>query len=1100
MANRPVNIRLSVQDADKVKRALQELGPAGEQALAKIEAAARKSSAASSDFAKATTAASRQAEGALASFGARVPVIGGALTALGPAGTIAAAGIAAVGAAFAAVVSAGAENQKQLATIEAQLKATGYASGQTVDGIDAMTDALAENTLQTGQAVKQAAGELLTFRNVSGEAFGRALKLSADLAAVGGGDISSWAHTIGRALQEPAEGFARLARQGIVFTKYQKLAIETMVAVGDRAGALDAILRKLDDTVGGAGKAQASGLTGAIHGLKESFGNWLEDLDKATGLSERLAVAVRAVTAEFKSQSAQLTPQGRYDVAIATLAAQQGRRAEFEQVAGTAAPGTSARRRAQQNLEAFDKQGTLGMAQAEVDAAAEALDIAERRKQIDEERAALGAKIADQQRESEENAKRERDLQDLIKDLLEQKEEIEAKRNASVEKYIDGLEDAARAEGLSTTEKKVQLALQEAQNKLVNEYGTKLRDLTDAERERVRIAVEHKDQIEAQREATKKFADEVQRQTDRIADNLSRALGDQFFAALTGKAGNFWQAFRDMGLRAISNLAAETVTNALFRPLIQQFVGGNAAMLGIPSVAQFAQAQQTGGSATALSASGGPILGAIGAGGAGSIGSFGGGLLGGASAAIGLGNVLFNGASWFGGNIGLSQTIGQGFQDLFGFGGADVAGAAQQFTSPFNAIGSFAANFLLDKIMGSGGIGSQIGSTIGGIAGSFIPIPGGTIIGSVLGNLIGRLFGGKKSVGPVGGGGLDMIGGQFVTSGAGDNGFNPAGIVGFLDTIPGALGELLKRLGPNAALGMFPNVGSNGQWSVGGAPSGGARLLDIEQMPGGGPLQAGIGGEIGQRGVTTIALGGSPEDQANAILLGLLKHVDISGVAPEIDAVLKSSVATTLEDLFSDVDFAKQVLGLTETLSPLDQALADIASKFGEMADRASALGLSLDKVNEAKQREIDMAMAQAQAPYLSAAGSIVDFIGALDYGRLSPMEQLTKTQSRFGDLLEKVRGGDVSSTSQLLATANQMLGLGAAQYGTATLDFTGLEAMMRSSLLSLADTLSSDAFFNKQIEATRQQTAVLNGTLIEIRDQIDSLRREIIVLQQKAA
>jgi hypothetical protein len=85
------------------------------------------------------------------------------------------------------------------------------------------------------------------------------------------------------------------------------------------------------------------------------------------------------------------------------------------------------------------------------------------------------------------------------------------------------------------------------------------------------------------------------------------------------------------------------------------------------------------------------------------------------------------------------------------FSGANLAAGA---------IGGFAAN----KVFG-GGIGTNIGSTIGGIAGSFGG-PIGTAIGSFIGGGIGSMFGKKKPSNRLQVGGINMATGQYDAEGS----------------------------------------------------------------------------------------------------------------------------------------------------------------------------------------------------------------------------------------------------------------------------------------------------------------------------------------------
>lgn len=68
--------------------------------------------------------------------------------------------------------------------------------------------------------------------------------------------------------------------------------------------------------------------------------------------------------------------------------------------------------------------------------------------------------------------------------------EADLKRTAAVEKYIDGLRQAAALEGLSGAEKERHKAIVEAESKLLDETGAKTRELTESERRRAIAAAE----------------------------------------------------------------------------------------------------------------------------------------------------------------------------------------------------------------------------------------------------------------------------------------------------------------------------------------------------------------------------------------------------------------------------------------------------------------------------------------------------------------------------------------------------------------------------------------------------------------------------------
>ncbi|MCY1648186.1 tape measure protein [Caulobacter sp. SL161] len=113
--------------------------------------------------------------------------------------------------------------------------------------------------------------------------------------------------------------------------------------------------------------------------------------------------------------------------------------------------------------------------------------------------------------------------------------------------------------------------------------------------------------------------------------------------------------------------------------------------------------------------------------------------------AAGLGS-LFNSA---GGLAGLTTGAASLATSVLGKLGMSGWNAAKFGGMAGGAIGGAGTGMLVSSVAGMLGLkqnkGNQIGSSIGGAIGSFIPIPGGAILGSIAGNLIGGLVAGKPS-------------------------------------------------------------------------------------------------------------------------------------------------------------------------------------------------------------------------------------------------------------------------------------------------------------------------------------------------------------------
>lgn len=228
--------------------------------------------------------------------------LGTAVMAMANPVTAAAAALAALTYAVSAGTQALIEEETQLLRIQGVLRATGEASGFTADGINKLADEISRATLTSDGDIRKAAATLATYRGVAGEAFEQTLRLAADGAAAFG-SFQQAVEAIGRAMQGHEGALGAVEKAGIRFTAAQKEQYDAMRAVGDIAGQQRIVMERLKDAIGGAGAAEAAGVSGATHRLKIAW----EDLTKAIGapeawqsaieMAERLAVAVRKVIA-----------------------------------------------------------------------------------------------------------------------------------------------------------------------------------------------------------------------------------------------------------------------------------------------------------------------------------------------------------------------------------------------------------------------------------------------------------------------------------------------------------------------------------------------------------------------------------------------------------------------------------------------------------------------------------------------------------------------------------------------------------------------------------------------------------------------------------
>ena len=292
MSDRTLAIRLAVKDGEVVRRALMQLGEDGSKALSRIEQAAKPASKGLLAINEVTSAARVHLEG----FAGHLGGVGSVLLRLGPAGLAAGAALGGLAAALGQGLREMETAQQSLLRLEAVLKATGHASGLTGQELNDLADAMEASTMVTAKGVMDASSVLATFRSVSGDTFIRAIKAAQDLSAVFGQDLRSSAVQLGKALEDPVEGVTALKRVGVTFSAAQREMIAAMVEAGDVAGAQVVILETLERQVGGAGEAEAGGLTGAVHHLKAAWGNLLEDLARTPAVGGVVQATLRGLT------------------------------------------------------------------------------------------------------------------------------------------------------------------------------------------------------------------------------------------------------------------------------------------------------------------------------------------------------------------------------------------------------------------------------------------------------------------------------------------------------------------------------------------------------------------------------------------------------------------------------------------------------------------------------------------------------------------------------------------------------------------------------------------------------------------------------------
>lgn len=187
---------------------------------------------------------------------------------------------------------------KAVAQVEAGLLSTGNAVGFTTDQLKAQASALQNNSLFGDEEILQGVtAQLLTFTNVSGEAFSRTQQAALDLSTRLDGDLKSSAIQLGKALNDPVANLSALSRSGIQFSNEQKTLINSLVQTNRLAEAQDIILTELEKQYGGSAAAAAAAGKGPLTQL----GNIIGDISEEFG--EIIIEGIKPFVAQLKDMA-----------------------------------------------------------------------------------------------------------------------------------------------------------------------------------------------------------------------------------------------------------------------------------------------------------------------------------------------------------------------------------------------------------------------------------------------------------------------------------------------------------------------------------------------------------------------------------------------------------------------------------------------------------------------------------------------------------------------------------------------------------------------------------------------------------------------------
>lgn len=179
-------------------------------------------------------------------------------------------------------VTAFGDSQKAIASVETALASMGNRVGFTSGKLQEMASELQKvTTFDDDEILSKVTANLLTFGNVTGQAFERAQVAALDLSARLGQDLQSSAIQLGKALNDPIKGITALSKVGVSFTAKQQGMIKAMIKAGNVAGAQKLILDELFRQYGGQASAAAKTVTGAWEQAQNAIGDAMEGIGEA---------------------------------------------------------------------------------------------------------------------------------------------------------------------------------------------------------------------------------------------------------------------------------------------------------------------------------------------------------------------------------------------------------------------------------------------------------------------------------------------------------------------------------------------------------------------------------------------------------------------------------------------------------------------------------------------------------------------------------------------------------------------------------------------------------------------------------------------------
>ncbi|WP_372810087.1 hypothetical protein [Litorivivens sp.] len=183
------------------------------------------------------------------------------------------------------IVDATKIQQAAVKQLEQGLASTGNVVGRSLEELTNRAADLQKASTFGDEEIIGAMSQLVTFTNITGDAFDRTTQAVLDLSTRMDQDLKSSVLQLGKALNDPVANLGALGRAGIQFSDAQKDTIKALAETNRLAEAQDIILKELERQFGGSAAAARDTLAGALASLDNAFGDLFEQKDNAKELT-----------------------------------------------------------------------------------------------------------------------------------------------------------------------------------------------------------------------------------------------------------------------------------------------------------------------------------------------------------------------------------------------------------------------------------------------------------------------------------------------------------------------------------------------------------------------------------------------------------------------------------------------------------------------------------------------------------------------------------------------------------------------------------------------------------------------------------------------